>query len=233
MTVLVPGRPSAVDVSRATVSRPTSGYPPAVASRGAPAGTAEGHDVELIGRAFALGDERALRSAWTLWAPSVVRLGRRLGLSREEADELVSTTFVAAWRAAGTFDAGRAALPAWLLGIARHRAVDALRARRPETPSGGTSDAAFADLLAGGRAGTPTRGEDPLEVVAGRALLAEALSWLPDAERQAMTLVLADGLSQRQVAAALGLPEGTARSRVATASRRLREWWEVSGGAPR
>ena len=199
---------------------------------GAGVGTAAGvtvsrpeseEDLAHLGRRFVDGDEEALREAWRRWAPSVVRLGRRLGLDAHEADELVGSTFVTAWRARERFDPARGALPAWLVGVARHRALDLLRTRRPETPVDVLPEQA--------RSAAPRAGADPLQQVVARATVAEALTWLPDLERQAMGLVISDGLSQRQVAAVLGLPEGTARSRISSATRRLRHWWEVSDGA--
>src|SRR5215469_6723814 len=91
-------------------------------------------DAALVGRA-GRGDEAALTRLYERHAAAVLAYLRHLTGDREEAEELLQDTFVAAWRAGAGF-AGRASARAWLCGIARRRARDGRRRRRPPAPAG-------------------------------------------------------------------------------------------------
>jgi RNA polymerase sigma-70 factor (ECF subfamily) len=170
-------------------------------------------DLALI-RAIAAGDRDALGSLYQRYGGAVLALLIRMLGSRAEAEELVHDIFVELWRRAGQYDPSRGAIGTWIITIARSRAIDALRsrARRPtgETPATEriAPDAERPDRLAVQRA-------DAVAVAAAlRALSVE--------QRQALELAYFDGLSQSEIAATLGIPIGTVKSRTIAAMRLLR-----------
>ncbi|MBN6057538.1 sigma-70 family RNA polymerase sigma factor [Nonomuraea sp. RK-328] len=140
-------------------------------------------------------------------APLVRSYLRRL-VPPAEIDDLTQVVFIEVWRSRHRYDPGRS-LEAWVLGIARKRAVDHLRARRPTVPLEAAGEPAGAD------------GRDESEGVARRDLVRRALSELPDVQREAIALAYYGDLSQREISERLGLPLGTVKARTARGLHRL------------
>lgn len=76
---------------------------------------------------FGRDDPAVLRAAFDACGGAVYGYGRRLLPSNEDAEDLVQQVFVTAWRQRDRYDPTRASLLSWLLGIARHKAIDRLR----------------------------------------------------------------------------------------------------------
>ncbi len=142
---------------------------------------------------------------------------RRLG-NDGAAEELVQDVLVRAWRHQDQFDPARGSERQWLFGIARNAAVDRHRA-----------DGRRLRLVGAQRAERPTPDDGGIEQVAERSLIAEALAGLPDRHREVVTDAYYGGLSVREIAARLGLPEGTVKSRMFYAMRALRAALEEKG----
>lgn len=127
-------------------------------------------------------------------------------------DEVVQDTFLAVWRGAGRFEQGT--VGGWIWTIASRRLVDALRARRarPEDaiPAVGAAQVAPSaeQLVLGG----VEHGE-----------LGSALGRLSPELRAVIQATVVDGMSTRDAAAVLGLPEGTVKTRARRARLQLRE----------
>jgi RNA polymerase sigma-70 factor (ECF subfamily) len=159
---------------------------------------------------------------------------RTLG-DRQAAEDVVQETFLALWNRAETFDARLGSLSTWLATIARHRAVDRLRAagRRPRLVSldpspdgadGGTE--AIDRLLSLHSYEAMPLDDDPVaayDVVELRTFLSRALAGLPPDERDVIALAYRDELTQSEIAMRLGLPLGTVKTRTRRGLRRLRE----------
>jgi RNA polymerase sigma-70 factor (ECF subfamily) len=188
-------------------------------------------DAELVA-AIAAGEEASFmvvydRHADLLFA-SVVRL---LG-DRDTAAEVVQESFVALWRRARQYDPASGSLVGWLLAIARHRAIDQLRAqsRRPQLASFGLGpddpDGPPSPFeLDGRQADGPAELGDPADLVDRRwsqSVVRSIVSELPEPERQAVTLAYAAGLTQAEIAERLGWPLGTVKSRTRRAMAHLR-----------
>jgi RNA polymerase sigma-70 factor (ECF subfamily) len=177
-----------------------------------------------VGERLRDGDEAALREVYDRYGAAVFHLARRTVGNTADAEDVVQTTFVAAWTGRSGFDPERGSLLAWLLGIARRKAVDALRAR------------ARADRVmdAAGRVGLADRSVDgTADVVVDRLVVADELAALPAEQRRVLHLAFFDDLTHPQIATATGLPLGTVKSHVRRGMARLRSRWEVDRGTPR
>jgi RNA polymerase sigma-70 factor (ECF subfamily) len=190
-------------------------------------------DAGLVAR-IAAGEEAAFVIAYDRHSGflfgSVVRF---LG-DREAAAEVVQDAFLTLWRRARQFDARSGSLLTWLLAIARHRAIDRLRAegRRPAHDAipleAFTSESGSGNGT--GRADVPEElvadaGTDPAKVVTRRwlqSVVRAGIAELPDHERQVIVLGYANDLSQVQIAERLEWPLGTVKSRTRRAMAQLR-----------
>ncbi len=169
-------------------------------------------------RALAAGDESALRDLYARHAPAVFALAAR-ALERPAAEEIVQDVFLALWQSAGRFDPERGSLRTWLLVIAQRRVANELRrrSRRPRLADdeGGEAQAALADPAPGPAA--------QAWLAYRRAAVREALEHLPPEQRQALGLAFFDELTHEQVAELLQLRLGTAKTRIRSGLRKLRE----------
>ena len=161
------------------------------------------------------GDSQALGTLYRRHAGSALAVAVRIVGDRDAAEDVVHDTFVAAWENIDRFHPSRGSARAWILAIARNRAIDRRRAVRPSI------EAADADAFALLRTGA-----DPtLEEVLGRLQrgeLRDAIDTLPDEQRRAIDLAYFAGHTYREIAALTGVPEGTANGRLSRALAKLR-----------
>lgn len=164
------------------------------------------HSLSLLRRLTA-GDQHALGEVYDRYASLVNGLALRILRDRTEAEDVVQEVFVQIWRQAGRFDPSRGSPEAWICTMARTRALDRLRRRasRREDPS----DAAPGVT-------EPPRTEQTLAV-------RKALDTLSADQRSALELAYYEGLTQTEIAARLGQPLGTVKTRIRTALIRLRD----------
>lgn len=173
-------------------------------------------DEELMA-ALAAGDAEALVPLYARHAGVVFGVVAH-SLDRPAAEEITQDVFVAIWQKAHTYDPSRGHVRPWLLQIARSRVLNELRrrGRRPKL----VPDADATQIGA-----VPDAAPLPDEVVwrdDRRAAVVAAVNALPPPQQQALALAYFADLSQEQVAAALGLPLGTAKSRIRAGMQRLR-----------
>jgi RNA polymerase sigma factor (sigma-70 family) len=170
-------------------------------------------DTELLA-AVAVGDEDALRelverhAAWLL-----LRLRRRTP-DADLAVDALQDTFVAVWRSARSYR-GDGDVGGWLWGIAIRQLVSRLRKRAAPTPMSGQLISALSP--------TVRSAEDELLVAVEHGSVGDALLTLSPELRQVLQATVIDGLSTREAAHLLGLPQGTVKSRMRAAKSRLRE----------
>lgn len=164
-------------------------------------------DGELVVR-VARGDRGAFEALYERYVRSVYALAlRRLG-DRHSAEDAVQETFAAVWRSARTYRPERGPAAPWLFSIARNAAVDRLRARVVLAEPPDAADAA---------PGPSDRAErDWLSWRVHRAL-----EELPEAEREVLALAYWGGRSQSEIAAELGIPLGTVKTRTRSGLARL------------
>lgn len=175
--------------------------------------TSETGDAALV---VAVGRYRedALAELYRRHAGAVLALARRVLGDRDRAEEVVQEVFLRLWRSPDTFDPQRGALRTYLLSQAHGRAIDILRsetARRQREERGARAE--------------PSPAYD-LEREVWEVTVAErvrgALGALTAAERRAIELAYFGGRTYREVAAALGEPEGTIKSRIRSGLGRMR-----------
>lgn len=164
-------------------------------------------DRELADR-FRAGDEAAVRVLYERFGRPVHSVAYTVLRDRELAAEAVQQTFLKAWRAAATFDPDRDMAP-WLYAIARRVAIDIYRreARRPGTAPLENGDATVIPL-------TFERTWEAWEI-------RTALQQLDAGEREVVRLAHFEGFTHPEIAARLGIPVGTVKSRSNRAHRRL------------
>ena len=180
------------------------------------------------------GSHAALAELYDRHAAAVFRASFRLLGQRLEAEEVVQETFLALWNRAEQFDPGLGSLRAWLMTIARNRAIDRLRAagRQPNVVSFGMleDDARSrhespADALDRRELTAEDDVSDPerqAELATLRVTVRGALETLPGGEREALVLAYFQGLTQQEIATRLEWPLGTVKTRTRRALRRLR-----------
>ena len=175
---------------------------------------------------FRAGDERALREAYDRFGPAVFHLAVRSLASTADAEDVTQATFVAAWVGREGFDAARGSLLGWLLGIARRKVVDQIRASAREDR---ITDS-VRRVAGGPREVALTAGPDQPEGVVDRLVVADEMARLPGDQRRVLELAFYDDLTHPQIAALTGLPLGTVKSHLRRGMARLRSRWEVDGG---
>jgi RNA polymerase sigma factor (sigma-70 family) len=162
---------------------------------------------------FARGDPGGVRDLYERYGRFVYAVAFKLLGDRGLAEEATQQTFLAAWRAAASFDVSRELGP-WLATIARRTAIDIHRreARRPVGVALEDVDPAAPELIT-----CPVGIETAYEIWEVR----RALDELPEEERRLIYLAHFEGLTHAQIAARLDVPVGTIKSRTFRAHRRL------------
>jgi RNA polymerase sigma-70 factor (ECF subfamily) len=153
------------------------------------------------------GEHGAIEILYERYKKMAFALALRITADATLAEDVVQDAFVGAWRNAGRYAEGRGSVKTWLLSIVHHRAIDAIRRRRPTTE------------LPDGDLPTPTSLTlpDVWPEVAGRldrdAVMA-ALGTLSDVQREALELGYFGGLTQVEIAERTATPLGTVKSRM-------------------
>jgi RNA polymerase sigma-70 factor (ECF subfamily) len=189
-----------------------------------PAAAAEPDDDE-VARRFAAGDEQALALAYERWAGQVHGMAVRAFGPGPDAEDVTQQTFVSAWTGRARYDTAQGPLPAWLVGICRHKIADAWAKVERQRRS---TEAAAADARS---LPAPTSGEGLAGAVADRVLLLGELNRIGQPQRRIIELAFFDDLTHAQIAARTGLPLGTVKSHIRRTLERLRNRLEVDGAA--
>ncbi|MFF5289889.1 RNA polymerase sigma factor [Paractinoplanes globisporus] len=168
---------------------------------------------ELV-RRTAAGDRRAFDELYRRTSPWLLARLRRRCADDDVVADVMQETYLAVWRAAGSFASSTSGgAVGWLWTIAAHRLVDAFRRRArqndvPAVPLTESVAPAAEDEVMSGRVGQE---------------LEQALLVLPPEARQVLRAMVLDGLSVRETSLLLGVPESTVKSRARRARIALRE----------
>ena len=175
---------------------------------------AQENDVDLL-KAIAAHDEVALAQLYDRYRVILFGLLMRILNNREEAEDVLQEVFLQVWRKAGDFDENRGRPFTWLVTLGRSRGIDRLRtlAARERVVEAGAREATEEISDA---ANDAFRSEQ-------RGLVNDALAQLPDEQKRPLMLAYFDGLTQSEIAARLGAPLGTVKTRMRTGLMKLRE----------
>jgi RNA polymerase sigma-70 factor, ECF subfamily len=163
-------------------------------------------------REMAQGQLAALERFYDRHIQLVYNLVLRIVRNRADAEEVVQEVFLQAWRGADRYDPSRGTPQAWLVTLARTRAIDALRAARR---GGQRIECSVTNEIADPGKGDAARLPERQEVTG-------ALGELSSAQRELLELAYYEGLTQTEIAARTGLPLGTVKTRIRTGLERLR-----------
>jgi RNA polymerase sigma-70 factor (ECF subfamily) len=161
--------------------------------------------------------EAALGALYDRYGRLVYTIALRITGDRETAEEVAQDVFQNVWQAAGSFQPGLGAFSSWLLGITRHRAIDATRSKRERARA--REQPLDPDWPVADEVGLES------EVVKGmlRDTVRMALGELPQAQRRAIELVYYGGMTRAEIAEALGEPLGTIKTRLRLGLLKLRD----------
>jgi RNA polymerase sigma-70 factor, ECF subfamily len=182
-------------------------------------GLRDGQLVELV----AQKDAGALEALYERYGRPAYSLARRILTDDTLAQDVVQEVFLSLWRDARRFDAGRGTVATYLLSMTHHRAVDVVR-REENLRRWRTSDEGL-ELEPDPKA----RVEDEVEASERRTEVRAALAELPAAQREALLLAYFGGYTQREVAALVGVPLGTVKTRMAAGMRKMKEALQEAG----
>lgn len=166
-------------------------------------------DADLLAR-VARGDERAFMALYDRYSGLVYALVRGILRDAHMAEDVTQDVFISLWKGATRFDPTRGKARSWILSVAHHKAVDAVRRRRAEQNA------------------TPGKdfvGEDVAQEVLRHleaGCVGEALRALSPSHREALLLAYFRGHTQREIAERLGVPLGTVKTRIRDGMIRLR-----------
>jgi len=179
---------------------------PAAASRLRPANPGDAADQACLKR-IAGGQLDALEELYDRYRTMAYSIALRITADATLAEDVVQDAFLGAWRNAERYAAGRGSVKTWLLSIVHHRAVDAVRRRRPATELPGHEQVPPLAL---------TLPDVWPEVSAGldREAVRAALDGLSDVQRQAIELAYFSGLTQQEISERTDTPLGTVKSRM-------------------
>jgi RNA polymerase sigma-70 factor (ECF subfamily) len=156
-------------------------------------------------------DSRAFEALYDRYGGAVYSLAVKMLRDRQTAEEIAQEVFLAIWRGARDFDPARGSARSWILSLAHHKSVDAVRRQRLRTtePLSETMTAE-ADVA-----------QDALRGVTGTEVQ-NALAALSDGQREAIVFAYYGGYTQQEIATRLRVPLGTVKTRMRDGMLRLR-----------
>ena len=175
-------------------------------SQRAPASAADDADQDVL-RRVAAGQLDALEDLYDRYRTMAYSIALRITSDGALAEDVVQDAFLGAWRNADRYVAGRGSVRTWLLSIVHHRAIDAVRRRRPTADLPDREDAPPSALTI----------PDVWPEVTARLdadAVKTALAALSEVQREALELAYFGGLTQQEIADRTGTPLGTIKSRM-------------------
>lgn len=174
-------------------------------------------NIELI-RRMALRDAQALDEFYERYNRLVFGLILRIIGVREDAEDVLVDVFWQVWQQSPRYDAARGKPVAWLLTIARTRAIDGLRSSNRQATQHSTEEIQEKHMPA--LQNTPS---DPGILADTRQAVREALKSLPDQQRVPLEMAYFEGMTHTEIAESLNQPLGTMKDRIRTGMLHLRK----------
>lgn len=167
-------------------------------------------DLALV-TAIRSGDQDAMAALYDRYSSIVYSVALRVLQETSAAEDVLQDIFMQLWRNPGAFDASRGNMAAWLAVIARHRAIDALRRRRPQNDIEDVVVFVESDLA------SDTDRTRTMDKVRG------ALQEMPTPQRSALEMAYFEGLTHVEIAEKTGEPLGTIKTRIRAGLLSLRK----------
>lgn len=168
-------------------------------------------------RRAAKGDQPAFAELYDRTTDLLYSLAFRMLHSEGDAEEVLMDVYLKAWQNASSFDDSRGSVLAWLVTMTRTTAIDRIRYRRVAGRTTEPLPEGFSRQLA-----TTETPEQTTLLHEAQATVLAALAQLPPEQQAALELAFFSGLSHAEVAARLGLPLGTLKSRIRLGLQRLK-----------
>jgi RNA polymerase sigma-70 factor (ECF subfamily) len=165
----------------------------------------------MLVSAIRSGDEQAMAQLYDRYSPIIYSVALRVLGDTGAAEDILQEVFLQLWRSPDMFDASRGSMPGWLAVIARNRAIDSLRKRRPETDITEVVVSVEPDLA--GKAEW-SRAADKIRGVLGG---------MPAPQRSALEMAFFEGLTHTEIAEKTGEPLGTVKTRIRAGLMTLRK----------
>jgi RNA polymerase sigma-70 factor (ECF subfamily) len=182
---------------------------------------------------IANGDQEAFEQLYTQSSSLLYTLVLRIVGKPADAADLLQEVYLEAWRKASNYDPARGAPLAWLVTLARSRAIDRVRAlaARGKDKIEPLDEVPASDLVA--------QNADALDIRAAherQALVQASLKSLPPVQQQVIALAFYEGLTHAEMSERLNVPLGTIKTRIRLAMEKLRDGlqplWEEELGIP-
>jgi RNA polymerase sigma factor (sigma-70 family) len=162
--------------------------------------------VHSVATRLVAGEETALEEIYDRWSALVHTYALRALADVHDAEEVTQQVFISAWRSRHTLTPSPVALPAWLIGIARHKVADVRAARARDA-----AKVAAATTLPEAQ---QVEAEPADHALADRLVVRQAVQDLPDPRRTIVFLAFWEERSHAEIAETTGLPLGTVKSHV-------------------
>ena len=171
-------------------------------------------DLALV-TAIRSGDEGAMAALYDRYASIVYSVALRVLQDTGAAEDVLQDIFMQLWRNPGSFDSSRGNMAAWLAVIARNRAIDTLRRRKPQDDIENVVVSVEPDMAS--------------EAERSRAMakIRGAMEAMPAPQRSALELAYFEGLTHMEIAEKTGEPLGTVKTRIRTGLLSLRKAFAV------
>jgi RNA polymerase sigma-70 factor (ECF subfamily) len=167
-------------------------------------------DLVLV-TAIRSGDQGAMATLYDRYSSIVYSVALRVLQDTAAAEDVLQDIFMQLWRNPGAFDATRGNMAAWLAVIARHRAIDALRRRKPEDDFENVVVSVEPDLAS------------DADRSRAMAKVREAFGAMAAPQRSALEMAYFEGLTHVEIAEKTGEPLGTIKTRIRTGLLSLRK----------
>lgn len=171
-------------------------------------------DAEIIARIYS-GDEGAMALLYDRYSHAVYAVALRVLSDSSAAEDILQDVFMQLWRNPQAFNASRGTLAAWLAVIARNRAIDHLRKRRPEEEAAETVISVDPDL------------ENTAERNRAMEKVRSVLAGMPGDQRAALEMAFFEGLTHVEIARKTGQPLGTVKTRIRSGLLAVRKAFAV------
>lgn len=161
------------------------------------------------------GDQRSFEMLYDRYAPAALGVARRLCGDRNLAEDVVQESFLSIWRRPASYKQDAGTVAAYLFGVVHNKAVDSIRheesVRRREQAAGELDEMRTDDEVV-----------ESAWLAVRRDQVREAVKRLSQVQREAIELAYFEGQTYAEVAAKLGIPLGTAKTRLRDGMIRLR-----------